>query len=109
MFKIYVLSYCGFSNKALQLLQENNLKFERIECDDIRHETDNIKPNFETYPKIFFNSIFIGGCDEFKNILLLKNKQIQNNNSTTIITDTEYLKKKEILEILYYIIDKSIK
>lgn len=104
MITIYILTYCGYSLNAIELLKENNLEYQKIECDNIRDETDNIYPGYNTYPKIFFNNYFLGGYSQLNNILLLKNKKINNKNYK--IKKLDFLEIKQVLEILYYVISK---
>jgi glutaredoxin-related protein len=113
MFIIYTLSYCGYSKKAIALLQNNNLEHEEVVCDNIRSETDNIASNYYTYPKIFFinknKKIFIGGKDDFDKILNVYNKlhsvanPINKNDLDLHLMNVKlHIDKNHILEMLLY-------
>ena len=79
---IFYSTWCGYSQKAIELLKDKNVKFkgyiiENIDGDmtvllnKLIKNKDIIKFNSEhkTRPIIFYNKIFIGGYSELKNKL----------------------------------------
>jgi glutaredoxin len=113
MFKVFYLSYCGYSKKTLETLETLKIKniiknYELIECDDrtkLNSDTDSeyIPTSYTTYPKVLFKTndkiFFIGGNQEFQKILSLLYELKKNSNAE--ITNQKYIKdKKDICYIL---------
>lgn len=84
MFKIFYLSNCGYSKKALETLNKYKLAdiHNQINCDDetiFTSDSNNvyIPSDYSSYPKILYigNSnkkpIFIGGSDELEKLFQL--------------------------------------
>ena len=72
-FTIYTKSGCHFCNKTKKLLQEKNVLYETIDCDDYLIEDKEkfllfiqtkTNVNQKMFPIIFNDGIFIGGYQE---------------------------------------------
>jgi hypothetical protein len=114
MFKVFYLSYCPHSIQTINSLKLNSrAKYELVECDDrtkLNEDLDSkfIPNNYKTYPKILFKNkkktLFVGGNQEFQNILALLN--VLKENSQAEIPEQKYIKeKKEICNILLNLIN----
>jgi hypothetical protein len=114
MFKVFFLSYCPHSLQTLNSLKQiSNVKYELVECDVRTNFCDDkdskfIPVNYKTYPKILFKNkkktLFVGGNQEFQNILALLN--VLKENSQAEIPEQKYIKeKKEICNILLNLIN----
>lgn len=76
MIVIYVLEGCPFCEKALKILSENKIKYEKIIVPN-KDEVKNIykkKMNMKSFPMIFIqlnNNVYskIGGCSDFENYI----------------------------------------
>lgn len=69
--QIYSKKTCSYCQKAKELLNENNIKFEEIEINDknkdkIYKEIDFKTNDYRSVPIIFINDKFIGGYTELK-------------------------------------------
>lgn len=71
-FVIYSKSKCSFCVKVKQLLNDNNITFEDISCDeyllnDVNKELflsfikDQAKREYRTFPMVFYDGQFVGG------------------------------------------------
>jgi hypothetical protein len=107
MFKVFYLSYCGYSQKTLSSIKKLKLKSELIQCDNKEkflndEDSKNMPVDYTTYPKILFKTdkkiIFIGGNEELQKLLLLLDELKKNINFK--INSQKYIEKNEICYIL---------
>lgn len=81
--KIFYLTYCLHSLKALETLKNNNIEHNAIITDNTKNEVVKnnsiINNNYRYFPQIFYNDSFVGGNDKLQYILnTLKNNDIPN-------------------------------
>lgn len=65
--KLYTATYCGYSKRALQLLDTKKVAYKNIDVTDnqaLRQEMQLVSGGRTTVPQIFINGKHIGGCDE---------------------------------------------
>ena len=74
MIIIYYLSYCPYSQNALQVLDKYKISHYKIESSNNKDERKQFYP---TFPQIYWNNKLIGGNAEITNIIstLQKNKE----------------------------------
>ena len=96
MIKIYYLSYCGYSQKALNTLEEYKIDHHKIESSYNKEERKQYHP---TFPQIYWNDKLIGGNDDFTKII----KTLQSNNEPS---EPEGWTKKEWCAFLLNIANK---
>ena len=71
MIIIYVLEGCPYCEKALRILNENNMKYKKIVVETEEEKQYYKKKNkMNTFPQIFLQkskteNIKVGGCDDF--------------------------------------------
>lgn len=63
---IYTTGYCGFCQRAKQLLDRKNISYKEI---DVTHDTElrqkmELESGRRTVPQIFIDGKHIGGCDD---------------------------------------------
>lgn len=68
--EVYYRPICGFSKKAINLLDEKNLKYTLYDITDKPSLRDKMieRSNRKTVPQIFINEEHIGGCDDLYNL-----------------------------------------
>ena len=88
MIVLYVLEHCPFCNNALRLLDENNLKYNKIIVENTEKEKRKYKlqNKMNTFPQIFMqidknNFIKIGGNDDLLQIIKNCNNIKDSGNS----------------------------
>ncbi len=67
MVKIWGKTGCSFCDKAKELCDQYNIKYEYVLVDDIERllELHELVPKANTVPQIFWNGKYIGGYTEF--------------------------------------------
>lgn len=80
--KVLYLSYCPYTKKAFEFLENQNLKIEKQVIDEIKEELK-IKHFYSTFPQIFINEKLIGGFTEISQ--LDKEGFFKTNNIDLII------------------------
>jgi len=102
MIKIYYLKNCPHSLAALETLEKNNIKYEKIESSNNKEEQKK-RSNYSTFPQIYWkiyqNEKLIGGNDNFTNII----RTLQSNNEPSKL---EGWTKKEWYVFLLNIVKK---
>ena len=73
--KVYVKPFCPFCVRVTRYLTQNNIDFEEIDVSYTPDVYEHLKrqTNHMTVPQIFINDKFIGGSDEF--FQLISNKE----------------------------------
>jgi glutaredoxin-related protein len=73
MINIFYLSYCPYSQRALEILEHYNITHNKIESSSIKSERKKFYP---TFPQIYWKDNLLGGKDNFEKIIntLQKNK-----------------------------------
>jgi glutaredoxin len=73
MFTIYVLSYCGYCNAALQLFDKYKIAYKKINVIEEKKQYYKKLNNMSTFPQISVKSKgkkkMIGGYDDLSNLL----------------------------------------
>jgi len=72
---IWTTNNCLFCNKAKELLDNANIKYEARLVDGGRWSLNdllNMVPDAETYPQIFLGEKYIGGCDDLEAYFVLQ-------------------------------------
>lgn len=103
MFKVFYLSNCTYSKKTINTITKLKLLSDLIECDNNKYiNFQDVPNNYLTYPKVLFKTdkktIFIGGNEEFQNLIILLEKLKKNINYK--IEPQKYIKKKDVCNIL---------
>jgi glutaredoxin len=75
---IYYSDWCGYSRKAIQIAQNNNLEYVLYDIDEcggmsivLNYFKNNklIPYSYKTRPLVFNNGKFIGGCTELEKLI----------------------------------------
>jgi len=71
MIEIYTATYCGYCEKAIELLFKGGYTFKVVDItnDHIRRYALRSKTGCKTVPQIFINEKFIGGCSDLQSLL----------------------------------------
>ena len=72
---IWTTGYCPFCDKAKKMMEDNNLEYEARLVDDViwcKEDMLNAAPNATTYPQVFIEGKYIGGCDDLQAHFALK-------------------------------------
>lgn len=72
--KIYTTNYCGFCQRAKELLQSKGINFEEIDVTEDSTTRDWLvqKTGYKTVPQIFIDEVPIGGYEELVELLQRK-------------------------------------
>ena len=64
--EIYTLDYCPYSKKAKAIFDGLGQAYEEFDItrDEAKMQEVSAKTGFKTFPQIFINNTFIGGCDD---------------------------------------------
>jgi glutaredoxin len=74
-YTIYTKNNCSFCVKAKKLLDDKNIKYSLIECDDLLKDRDKFfkliskYTNQKTFPIIFYDGKIIGGYTDLRKYL----------------------------------------
>ena len=93
---IYYKTHCPYSQRALQLLDDNKIPLKKIEVsnDHVGHWKKYILSHFgttvTTVPQIIINGVLIGGCTDFESYLHRYKQNLHggtdvNSNECTIL------------------------